>query len=47
MTKGSQDRISRQELKQRPWKNASYWLIFHSLLNLLSYVPQDYLPKGA
>ena len=27
------------------WKN-SYWLA-HGLLSLLSYVPQDYLPRGS
>mgnify|MGYP001058360618 CR=1 FL=1 len=49
--KGSQDRISnragtwRQELMQRPWRGASYWLAHQGLLNLLSYRTQNHQPK--
>jgi hypothetical protein len=47
--KGSQDRNSnraetwRQELMQRPWRGAAYWLALHGLLNWLSYRTQDQL----
>lgn len=33
-----------QELKQKPWKNAAYWLILQGLLMLLSYTHQAHLP---
>jgi hypothetical protein len=36
----------RQELKQKPWQNTVYWLVPYGLLNLLSYIPQDHLPRG-
>jgi hypothetical protein len=39
-------RICRQELKQRTWKRATYWLTFGGLLGLISYATQDHLPKG-
>jgi hypothetical protein len=48
----SQDRKSnragtwRQELMQRPWRGAAYWLAPHLLLNLLSYRTQDHLPRS-
>jgi hypothetical protein len=49
--KGSQDRSSqragtwRQELMQRPWRDAAYWLVSSGLLSLLSYRIQDYQPR--
>jgi hypothetical protein len=45
--KGSQDRSSnragtwRQELMQRPQKDATYWLALHCLLSLLSHRTPD------
>lgn len=36
----------RQKLKQRPWRNDTYWLAFHCLLNLISYTSQDHLFRG-
>ena len=33
-----------QELKQRPWRDAAYWLVRHGLLNLLFKTTQDHLP---
>jgi hypothetical protein len=50
-TKGSQDWNShragtwRQELRQRPWRDAAYWIASPSLLSLLSYRTQDYQPR--
>jgi hypothetical protein len=50
ITNRSQDRnshregILRQELMQRPWKGAAYWIASPSLLSLLSYRTQDYHP---
>ena len=32
----------RQELMQRPWRGAVYWLAPHDLLSLLSYRSQDH-----
>ena len=51
ITKGSQDWNShrvgtwRQELMQRPWRNAAYWLTPHRLLSLLSQRTQDHQPR--
>ena len=48
---GSQDRNShrigtwRQELIQKPWRGAAYWLAPHGLLSLLSYRTQDHQPR--
>jgi hypothetical protein len=45
---GSQDMDShrtdiwRQELMQRPWRRATYWLVLLELLSLLSYRAQDH-----
>jgi hypothetical protein len=32
----------RQELMQRPWRGAAFWLAPHGLLSLLSYRIQDH-----
>ena len=51
ITKGSQDRnlhragTWRQELIQRPWRNAAYLSVSPGLLSLLSYRTQDYQPR--
>jgi hypothetical protein len=51
ITKVSQDRNSyragswRQELLQRPWRDAAYWLASLGLLSLLSYRSQYYQPR--
>ena len=37
----------RQELKQRPWRNALSWHVPPGLLSLLSHTSQDYLPRDA
>ena len=37
----------RQELMQRPWKGAAYWLAPHGFLSLLSYRSQDHSPGMA
>ena len=34
-----------QELMQRPWKGAAYWLAHHGLLSLLSYRTQNHQPR--
>jgi hypothetical protein len=50
-TKGIQDRNSsraetwRQELMQRPWRDAAYWIASAGLLSLLSYITQHYQPR--
>ena len=51
ITTGSQDGNShsvgtwRQELMQKPWKGAAYWLASPGLLSLLSYRIQDSQPR--
>jgi hypothetical protein len=51
ITEGSQGSNSkgagswRQELMQRPWRNAAYWLTPHRLLSLLSQRTQDHQPR--
>jgi hypothetical protein len=35
----------RQELMQRPWRGAAYWLAPHGLLSLLCYRTQDHQPR--
>ena len=39
------ERESGQELKQRPWRNATQWLAPHGLLSLLSVLAQAHLPR--
>ena len=34
------------EQRQKPWRDAVYWLAPHSLLSLLSCRTQDHLPRG-
>lgn len=36
----------RQKLKQRPWRNAAYWLVSTGLSSLLSYTTQGHPPRG-
>jgi hypothetical protein len=51
ITKGSHDRNSyrekswRQDMMQRPWRDAAYWLASPGLLSLLSYRTQDHQPR--
>lgn len=42
------DRVGtmRQELMWKPWRRATYGLAHYGLLGLLSYSPQDHLPRG-
>jgi hypothetical protein len=42
---GTQGRVSRQKLKQKPWKSTSYWLAPYGLLSLLAYTSQDHLHR--
>lgn len=50
--KGSQDRNfnravqRREELMQKPWSDAAYWIAHYGLLNLLSYKAQNYQPRA-
>lgn len=37
----------RQELKQRPYRNAAYRLARHGLLSQLGCTSHDHLPKGS
>jgi hypothetical protein len=37
--------VRKQELMQRPWRDAHYWLASPGLLSLLSYRTQDYQPR--
>ena len=37
----------RQELMQRPWRGAAYWLALYDLLSLLSYRTQNHSPGVA
>jgi hypothetical protein len=37
--------VRKQELMQRPWKDAAYWFASPGLLSLLSYRTQDYQPR--
>jgi hypothetical protein len=52
ISEGSQDRnLNRikpwkQELMQRPWRSADYWLAPYVLLILLSYRTQAHCPRG-
>jgi hypothetical protein len=51
ITKGSQNWNShrvetrRQELMQKPWRDAAYWLASPGLLRLLSYRTQELQPR--
>ena len=53
ITEGSQARnakkagIWRQELIQRPWRSAAYWLALHGLLILFPYRTQDRQCRGS
>jgi hypothetical protein len=38
-------RVRKQELMQRPWRDVLYWLASPGLLSLLSYRTQDYQPR--
>ena len=44
---GTQNRTGtwRQELMQRPWRGAAYWLALHGLLSLLSHRTQGHQPR--
>lgn len=35
-----------EDLIQRPWRSAAYWLAPRGLLSLLAYRTQDHLPRG-
>ena len=38
-------KVRKQELMQRPWRDDPYWLASPGLLSLFSYRTQDYQPK--
>jgi hypothetical protein len=38
-------KVRKQELMQKPWRNAAYWLASPGFLSLLSYRSQDYQPR--
>jgi hypothetical protein len=50
ISKSSQDKnpkiagTRRQELMQRPWRGAAYWLAPHGFISQLSYSTQDHHP---
>lgn len=51
ITEGSQSKNPKagtwtQELMQRPWKSATYWLSLHGLFSLFSYTTQDRPPMS-
>jgi hypothetical protein len=46
ISKGSQSWNQGQELRQRSWRGAAYWLTPQGLLSLLSYRTQDPQPRG-
>jgi hypothetical protein len=37
--------VRKQELKQRPWRDVTYWLASPGFLSLLSYRTEDYQPR--
>jgi hypothetical protein len=37
--------VRKQEMMQRPWRDATYWLASPGLLSLLSYRTQNYQPR--
>ena len=43
----SEQELWRQELMQKAWRGAAYWLILHDLLSVLSYRTQDHQPKDS
>lgn len=42
---GTQQKTQRQDLKQRPWRSAAYWLAPHGLFSQLTYRLKDHLPR--
>jgi hypothetical protein len=39
------NRVRKQELMQRPWRDVPYWLTSPALFSLLSYRTSDYQPR--